>query len=58
MVGFTESAKVSAITKIFADSYKSPLSFIVVDNLERLLGMFNYVCAKRRIDSFGKTGRP
>ncbi|KAF9034973.1 AAA-domain-containing protein [Hymenopellis radicata] len=37
MVGFTESAKVSAITKIFADSYKSPLSFIVVDNLERLL---------------------
>lgn len=38
MVGFSESQKVSAINKVFADSYKSPLSVIVVDNLERLLG--------------------
>lgn len=38
MVGFGEAQKVSAITKIFADSYKSPLSVIVVDNIERLLG--------------------
>ena len=38
MVGFSEAMKVSAITKIFSDSYKSPLSVIVVDNLERLLG--------------------
>ncbi|GAW01008.1 vesicular-fusion protein SEC18 [Lentinula edodes] len=37
MVGFSESQKVTAINKIFADSYKSPLSVIVVDNLERLL---------------------
>lgn len=37
MVGFSETQKVAAITKIFADSYKSPLSVIVVDNLERLL---------------------
>ncbi|ESK95109.1 vesicular-fusion protein sec18 [Moniliophthora roreri MCA 2997] len=37
MVGFSEAQKVSAINKIFADSYKSPLSVIVVDNLERLL---------------------
>jgi len=37
MVGFTESQKVAAINKVFADSYKSPLSVIVVDNLERLL---------------------
>lgn len=29
----------AAITKVFADSYKSPLSVIVVDNLERLLGV-------------------
>ena len=38
MVGFSESQKVAAINKIFADSYKSPLSVIVVDALERLLG--------------------
>lgn len=39
MVGFSESQKVAAISKIFADSYKSPLSVIVVDSVERLLGM-------------------
>lgn len=38
MVGFSESQKVAAINKVFADSYKSPLSVIVVDALERLLG--------------------
>ncbi|PIL37464.1 transporter [Ganoderma sinense ZZ0214-1] len=37
MVGFSEAQKVAAIAKIFQDSYKSPLSVIVVDNLERLL---------------------
>ncbi|EIN11001.1 AAA-domain-containing protein [Punctularia strigosozonata HHB-11173 SS5] len=37
MVGFSESQKVAAISKIFADSYKSPLSVIVVDSIERLL---------------------
>lgn len=37
MVGFGEAQKVAAITKIFVDSYKSPLSVIVVDNIERLL---------------------
>lgn len=38
MVGFSELLKVATINKVFADSYKSPLSVIVVDNLERLLG--------------------
>jgi len=37
MVGFNENQKVAAISKVFVDSYKSPLSVIVVDNLERLL---------------------
>ncbi|KAJ2156141.1 transport between ER and Golgi ATPase protein [Coemansia sp. RSA 552] len=37
MVGFTDGQKVAAITKIFNDSYKSPLSLIVVDDIERLL---------------------
>ena len=39
MVGFSEAQKIAAITKTFNDSYKSPLSVIVVDNLERLLGL-------------------
>ena len=37
MVGFSESAKISHITKIFTDSYKSPLSVIVIDSIERIL---------------------
>jgi vesicle-fusing ATPase len=37
MVGFSEAHKIATITKVFSDSYKSPLSVIVVDNLERLI---------------------
>ncbi|KAG1671427.1 Vesicle-fusing ATPase 1 [Nymphon striatum] len=37
MIGYTESAKCMAIKKLFDDAYKSPLSCIVVDNIERLL---------------------
>lgn len=37
MLGFTENQKISAITKVFTDSYKSPLSVVVVDNIERLI---------------------
>ncbi|EGG18292.1 N-ethylmaleimide-sensitive fusion protein [Cavenderia fasciculata] len=37
LVGYTESAKTSKITKIFEDSYRSPLSCIVVDDIERLI---------------------
>jgi vesicle-fusing ATPase len=37
MVGYSESQKVATITKIFTDSYKSPLSVVVVDNIERLI---------------------
>jgi vesicle-fusing ATPase len=37
MVGYSESQKVTAITRVFADSYKSPLSVVVVDNIERLI---------------------
>ncbi|KAL1922968.1 uncharacterized protein VTP21DRAFT_9344 [Calcarisporiella thermophila] len=37
MVGYSESAKISAINKVFSDSYKSPQSVIVIDNLERIL---------------------
>ncbi|KAJ6482822.1 vesicular-fusion protein SEC18 [Mycena vitilis] len=37
MVGMAETQKISAITKVFSDSYKSPLSVVVVDNIERLI---------------------
>jgi vesicle-fusing ATPase len=37
MVAFTESAKCLQIRKVFDDAYRSTLSCIVVDNIERLL---------------------
>lgn len=37
-VGFSESAKMTAISKVFNDSYKSPFSVILIDSIERLLG--------------------
>lgn len=47
MVGFTEAAKMTAITKVFTDSYKSPMSVIVVDCIERLLGIWIIVSMKQ-----------
>ena len=37
MIGYTESAKCMTIRKIFDDAYKSTLSCVVVDNIERLI---------------------
>ncbi|KAG0302265.1 transport between ER and Golgi ATPase protein [Dissophora globulifera] len=37
MIGMTETQKVNAIHRVFQDSYKSPLSVIVMDDIERLL---------------------
>ncbi|BGP37599.1 transport between ER and Golgi ATPase protein [Rhodotorula kratochvilovae] len=37
MVGFSEQQKVQYLYKVFSDSYKSPLSVIVVDGIERIL---------------------
>ncbi|KAI9451147.1 AAA-domain-containing protein [Lactarius psammicola] len=37
MVGFSEAQKVEAISKVFADSSKSPMSVVIVDNIEHLL---------------------
>ncbi|KAH8983743.1 AAA-domain-containing protein [Lactarius akahatsu] len=37
MVGFSEAQKVQAISKVFADSSKSPMSVVIVDNIEHLL---------------------
>ncbi|KAK9467691.1 P-loop containing nucleoside triphosphate hydrolase protein, partial [Lipomyces arxii] len=37
MVGYSEAAKVAAISKTFNDAYKSPLNVVVVDGIERLV---------------------
>ncbi|KAI8608904.1 P-loop containing nucleoside triphosphate hydrolase protein [Chytriomyces sp. MP71] len=37
MVGFSENAKMASIAKVFEDAYKSPMSVIVIDCIERLL---------------------
>uniref|UniRef100_A0A8D9AML4 Vesicle-fusing ATPase n=1 Tax=Cacopsylla melanoneura TaxID=428564 RepID=A0A8D9AML4_9HEMI len=37
MVGYSESAKCQTIRKVFDDAYRSTLSCILVDNIERLL---------------------
>ena len=38
MVGFSEAQKINHLYKVFSDSDKSPLSVIVVDGIERILG--------------------
>jgi len=37
MVGMNESAKIAYLNKVFLDSYKSPLSIIVVDSIEKIV---------------------
>eukprot|EP00871_Galdieria_phlegrea_P003614 jgi/Galph1/4253/GphlegSOOS_G2898.1 len=36
-VGFSEASKCNAIAKVFDDAHKSPMSCIVIDNIERLI---------------------
>lgn len=36
-VGYSEIGKISQIVKIFEDAYKSPLSLVILDDLERLI---------------------
>jgi SpoVK/Ycf46/Vps4 family AAA+-type ATPase len=50
MVGFTESSKINHINKIFNDAYKSPLSVIVLDNIERLLGKCHVIVLSADMD--------
>ncbi|KAI6651677.1 Vesicle-fusing ATPase-like [Oopsacas minuta] len=45
MIGFTEASKCQAIKKMFDDAYKSELSCIVVDDIERII---DYVCVGPR----------
>ncbi|KAF7141560.1 hypothetical protein RHSIM_Rhsim06G0198500 [Rhododendron simsii] len=37
MIGLSESSKCAQIVKVFEDAYRSPLSIIILDDIERLL---------------------
>lgn len=37
MIGYSEAAKVQQISKVFNDAYKSPMSVVVIDSIERVL---------------------
>ena len=37
MIGYTESSKCQMIHRVFMDSYKSPLSIIFIDDIERII---------------------
>lgn len=37
MIGYSESSKCQMIHRVFMDSYKSPLSLILIDDLERII---------------------
>lgn len=43
MVGFSEWEKIAYINKVFNDSYKSPMSVVVVDSIERLIGRRTWI---------------
>jgi hypothetical protein len=59
MVGYSELSRIQYISKVFNDSYKSPNSLIVVDNIERLLGIFPPLNQRpfliQRLDCAGRT---
>ncbi len=58
MVGFSEAQKIHAISKVFADSSKSPMSVVVVDNIERLLGDWLGSCEMGLVVTRLQIGRP
>ncbi len=49
MVGYSEAQKIAQLNKVFTDSYKSPLSVIVVDSIERLLGRWRPTLVNRSV---------
>ncbi len=38
LLGYSETGKAAAIQKVFEDAYRTPLSFIILDDIERLIG--------------------
>jgi len=41
MIGYSEASKCSEIHRVFSDSYKSPLSLILIDDIERIIEYVN-----------------
>ncbi|KAK2740193.1 transport between ER and Golgi ATPase protein [Myotisia sp. PD_48] len=39
MVGYNEMSKIQHMNKIFMDAYKSPVSVVVIDNIERIIDL-------------------
>ncbi|KAI4839047.1 putative N-ethylmaleimide-sensitive fusion protein [Plasmodium brasilianum] len=37
LIGYSEISKINYINKIFEDAYKTPLSLVILDNIERLI---------------------
>lgn len=37
LIGYSEAGKINYIHKVFEDAYKTPLSLVVLDNIERLI---------------------
>ncbi|SCM05927.1 N-ethylmaleimide-sensitive fusion protein, putative [Plasmodium chabaudi adami] len=37
LIGYSESGRINYINKIFEDAYKTPLSLVILDNIERLI---------------------
>ncbi|KAH9061754.1 hypothetical protein EDB83DRAFT_2520186 [Lactarius deliciosus] len=53
MVGFSEAQKVQAISKVFADSSKCPMSVVIVDNIEHLLAVEIFRSTRDRMHALG-----
>lgn len=51
MVGFGDHARSNLITKVFEEAYRSPLSLIVLDDIENLLGFRANVVPERYADA-------
>ena len=56
MVGFTESAKCMKIAKIFDDAYRSMMSCIIVDSLERCVLVVHFQSDFTKLVSTELTG--
>jgi hypothetical protein len=46
LVGYSETAKAAQIQKVFEDAYRTPQSIIILDDIERLIGVCSCVCVR------------
>ncbi|SPJ08460.1 N-ethylmaleimide-sensitive fusion protein [Plasmodium sp. DRC-Itaito] len=48
LIGYSEIGRINYINKIFEDAYKTPLSLVILDNIERLI---DYTCIGPRFSN-------